>query len=141
VPTQTPEVHTVDAGLGALVVQARSQTSAPAHVEIPVYLRDGVADLQISVTVVGLNKFTRTSGAGEGNWSCLAVTPMAGAGKTAVVRCTLPNADPRDPLTLGLELGYAGDGSVRAVLEVLEPAVDGDASDNTASADLPPRQG
>jgi hypothetical protein len=65
---------------------------------------------------------------------------MAGAGKTAVLRCTLPNASQGDPLKLGLDLGYAGNGSVSAVLAVLGSAVDEDVTDNTVSADLPPRQ-
>ena len=125
--------------MSGVVVQSRGQASAPAHVELPVTLHGGTADLQVTVTIVGLNKFTTTSGAGEGAWSCLATTPMAGAGKTAVVRCTLPGAQPGDPLALGLDIGYSGDGSVSAVLAVLGDAVDSDTSDNSVAADLPPR--
>jgi RNA polymerase sigma factor (sigma-70 family) len=141
-PTSTPSTTpTVDAALGSLDVQSRNQTSYPAHVAIPVFLDDGRADLQLLVTVVGLNKFVTTSGAGEGAWGCVATTPMAGAGRTAMLRCTIDDAGPNDALNLGLDLGYAGDGSISAVLGVLGDAVDKSLSDNTASADLPPRQG
>ena len=78
-PTAAPEV---DASISGVAVQSRGQASAPAHVELPVTLQGGTADLEVTVTIVGLNKFTTTSGAGEGAWSCLATTPMAGAGKT-----------------------------------------------------------
>ena len=141
-PTSTPSAaREVDASITGVVVESRGQASAPAHVELPVTLSGGMADLQVTVTIVGLNKFTTTSGAGQGPWSCVATTPMAGAGKTAVVRCNLPGARPGDPLALGLDIGYSGDGSLSAVLAVLGAAVDTDSSDNTVAADLPPRQG
>ena len=109
------------------------------HLSVPVSLKGGTADLQMTLTIVGLNKFETTSGAGDGNWSCVAITPMAGAGKTAVVRCTLTGATPGDPLTLGLNIGYAGDGSVDAELAVLGSVDDEDPTDNTASTPLPPK--
>jgi hypothetical protein len=122
-----------------LVVQPLSLTNYPAHIEIPVSLEGGGADLRLVVSILGLNKFTTTSGSGEGNWGCVATTPMAGANKTAVLACNLNGARPADPLALGLNIGYAGQGRVTAVLEVLAPAVDKTSTDNTASADLPTR--
>jgi hypothetical protein len=105
-----------------------------------VSLHGGSADLRIVVTVVGLNKFRTTSHPGDGAWDCAATTPMAGAGKTAVLSCTLANAQPGGDLRLGLDIGYAGaDGAVDAVLDVVAPTVDSTAGDNTASASLPPR--
>jgi RNA polymerase sigma factor (sigma-70 family) len=138
-PTSTPGPAKVDAGLTSVVVQPTGQVSYPVHLAIPVSLSGGTADLQVTLTIVGLNKFATTSGAGEGGWSCAAITPMGGAGKSAVVRCSLPNASPGDPLTVGLDIGYAGSGSVEAQLAVLAPADDSSAGDNTASATLPPR--
>ena len=138
-PTATPSPAKVDAGLSSVVVQPTGQTSYPVHLAIPVSLSGGTADLQVTLTIVGLNKFVTTSGAGEGGWSCAAITPMGGAGKSAVVRCTLADASPGDPLTVGLNIGYAGSGSVEAQLAVLAPADDSSAGDNTASATLPPR--
>jgi hypothetical protein len=121
------------------VLQPTGQTSYPVHVAIPVSLSGGSADLQVTLTIVGLNKFETTSGAGEGGWGCVATTPMGGAGKSAVVRCTLPDASPGEPLTVGLSIGYAGSGSVEAQLAVLPPADDSSPGDNTVSATLPPR--
>jgi hypothetical protein len=121
------------------VVQPTGQVSYPVHLAIPVSLSGGTADLQVTLTIVGLNKFATTSGAGEGGWSCAAITPMGGAGKSAVVRCSLPNASPGDPLTVGMDIGYAGSGSVEAQLAVLAPVDDSSGGDNTASATLPPR--
>ena len=118
---------------------SRRPDELPVHLAIPVSLSGGTADLQVTLTIVGLNKFATTSGAGEGSWSCAAITPMGGAGKSAVVRCTLSNASPADPLTVGLNIGYAGSGSVEAQLAVLAPVDDSSAGDNTASATLPPR--
>ena len=138
-PTPTPGPAKVDAGLSSVVVEPTGQTNYPVHLAIPVSLSGGTADLQVTLTIVGLNKFVTTSGAGEGSWGCVAITPMGGAGKSAVVRCTLSNASPGDPLTVGLSIGYAGSGSVEAQLAVLAPVDDSSAGDNTASATLPPR--
>ena len=137
-PPPTPPA-TVDVSLSSIVVEPLDQTSYPVHLSVPVSLKGGTADLQMTLTIVGLNKFETTSGAGDGNWSCVAITPMAGAGKTAVVRCTLTGATPGDPLTLGLNIGYAGDGSVDAELAVLGSVDDKDPTDNTASTPLPPK--
>ena len=140
-PTATPTSGPakVDAGLSSVVVEPTGQTNYPVHLAIPVSLSGGTADLQVTLTIVGLNKFVTTSGAGEGGWSCAAITPMGGAGKSAVVRCALSDASPGDPLTVGLNIGYAGSGSVEAQLAVLAPVDDSSAGDNTASATLPPR--
>ena len=138
-PTATPGPAKVDAGLSSVVVEPTGQTNYPVHLAIPVSLSGGTADLQVTLTIVGLNKFVTTSGAGEGSWSCAAITPMGGAGKSAVVRCALSDASPGDPLTVGLNIGYAGSGSVEAQLAVLAPVDDSSAGDNTASATLPPR--
>jgi hypothetical protein len=132
-------VPQVDAALAGVAVPSHVQGNAPAHVEIAVTLAGGTADLEIMVTVVGLNRFDLTSGGGEGPWSCVATTPLAGAGNTAELRCNLDNARPGDPLALGLDLRYSGDSSVGAALAVLGPVVDLDVSDNTASAVLPRR--
>jgi hypothetical protein len=113
--------------------------SYPVHLGLPVSLHGGVADLRISVTIVGLNKFRTTSAAGDGDWTCAALTPMAGAGKTAVLSCALDGAQPGSALRLGLDIGYAGDASVDAVLDVVAPTLDSTSGDNTASAALPPR--
>ena len=129
----------VDAGLSSVVVEPTGQSNYPVHLAIPVSLSGGTADLQVTLTIVGLNKFVTTSGAGEGSWSCAAITPMGGAGKSAVLRCALSNASPGDPLTVGLSIGYAGSGSVEAQLAVLAPVDDSSARDNTVSATLPPR--
>jgi hypothetical protein len=137
--TPTPGPAEVDAGLSSVVVEPTGLTSYPVHLAIPVSLNGGTADLQVTLTIVGLNKFVTTSGAGEGSWSCAAITPMGGAGKSAVVRCVLSDASPGDPLTVGLDIGYAGSGSVEAQLAVLAPVDDSSAGDNTVSATLPPR--
>jgi hypothetical protein len=137
--TSTPGPAKVDAGLSSVVVEPTGQANYPVHLAIPVSLTGGTADLQVTLTIVGLNKFSTTSGAGEGNWSCTAITPMGGAGKSAVVRCALSNATPGDPLTVGMDIGYAGSGSVEAQLAVLAPVDDSSGGDNTASATLPPR--
>jgi RNA polymerase sigma factor (sigma-70 family) len=137
--TPTPGPAKVDAGLSSVVVEPTGLTSYPVHLAIPVSLNGGTADLQVTLTIVGLNKFVTTSGAGEGSWSCAAITPMGGAGKSAVVRCVLSDASPGDPLTVGLDIGYAGSGSVEAQLAVLAPVDDSSAGDNTVSATLPPR--
>jgi hypothetical protein len=128
----------VDAGLAGVAVQSR-QGNAPAHVGFSVDLAGGTVDLEMTVTVVGLKRFDTTSGAREGSWTCVATTPIAGAGKASELRCNLDKAGPGDPLALGLDLGYSGDASVSGVLAVLGPAVDVDVSDNAASADLPRR--
>ncbi len=138
-PTETSGPAKVDAGLSSVVVEPTGQTNYPVHLAIPVSLSGGTADLQVTLTIVGLNKFVTTSGAGEGSWSCAAITPMGGAGKSSVIRCALSNASPGDPLTVGLSIGYAGSGSVEAQLAVLAPADDSSAGDNTASASLPPK--
>ena len=138
-PTSTPGPAKVDAGLSSVVVEPTGQTSYPVHLAIPVSLSGGTADLQVTLTIVGLNKFVTTNRAGEGGWSCAAITPMGGAGKSAVVRCTLSDASPGDPLTVGLSIGYAGSGSVDAQLAVLAPVDDSSAGNDTASATLPPR--
>jgi hypothetical protein len=65
---------------------------------------------------------------------------MAGAGKTAVLACSLDNAQPGAALRLGLDIGYAGaDAAVDALLDVVAPTLDDTAGDNTASVTLPPR--
>jgi hypothetical protein len=89
----------------------------------------------VAVSVVGLTNFQTAS---VGDWSCAAITPMAGNARTATVRCRLAAAKPADPLTLGLDLAYVGDASLTAQLTVEAPAVDVSGDDST-STDLPPR--
>ncbi len=126
----------VNAGLGSIRVTVPLSTGELVHIRVPVSLQGGSADLEITVSVRGLNKFTRTQGAGEGNWACIATTPMAGANKLAVVRCTLNNASPSDALDLGMNLGYAGQASITAVLSV-SSAVDTTRFDDSVSSPLP----
>ena len=135
-PAPPPPV-TVDASLSSVIVDLLDQASYPVHLSVPVGLAGGAADLQVTMTIVGLDRFETTSGAGDGSWSCVATTPMAGAGQAAVVRCTITGAAPGDPLTLGLDIGYEGDGSVHAELAVVGSADDKDPTDNTASTPLP----
>ena len=95
--------------------------------------------LRITLHVLGLNKFRAHTDAAYAAWSCTALTPMAGSGqgKVGVIQCDLPDASPADTLGLGIDIGYAGQGSVTADLSVLAPADDQDGSDNGSSTSLP----
>jgi hypothetical protein len=117
-------------------VSQRTQSSTPVHIAVPVSLQGGRADLVLTVSVLGLNKYTLTHSAGDGDWSCAATTPMAGANKLGVVRCTIDNAAPGSALDLGMNLGYAGKASVTVVLSV-NGADDRSNSDNSVSSPLP----
>jgi hypothetical protein len=110
----------------------------PWHVVVPVQLTGTTADLHIAVHIKGLNKFATHSGGGYGAWSCAAITPMAGNGKTATLSCSLPNASPSDVLDLGLDIGYVGDATLTADASVESAGGDSVPSNNVVSIALPP---
>ena len=82
----------------------------PVHLAIPVSLSGGTADLQVTLTIVGLNKFATTAT----RRGPLVVHGHHADGRSGqelrVIRCDLSDASPGDPLTVGLDIGYAGSG-------------------------------
>jgi hypothetical protein len=138
-PTVEP-ANEVAARLGDIDLATRDQPGLPMNVTIPVALSLGHADLEVTVSVAGLTNFEAAAGGAYADWTCLAITPMAGDPKVARLQCQLPDAAPSGPLALGLNISYVGsEASVSAALSVKAPAVDTSSGDDTAFVALPPR--